>query len=67
MTHRAPLMLSADENRAIRAMLTRTGAATTPEGRDLMHRLEEHFGPAFRGATTERNHVDQDQRSTDSR
>jgi len=53
--YRHPLMLSAEENRAIRRMLIKTGTIDTLEGRDLVRRLEEHFGPAFRGAEQERH------------
>lgn len=66
MTYRHPLMLSADENRAIRRMLIRTGSIDTPEGRDLVRRLEEHFGPAFRGATQRQDHGE-DERGADRR
>ena len=55
MTYRHPLPLSADENPAIRKMIERTTAAGTTEGRDLLRRLEDHYGPAFRGAEQQRH------------
>ena len=66
MIYRHPLMLSAVENRVIRWMLINTGAAATVEGRELMRKLEDHFGPAFRGATQRQDHGE-DERGADRR